>query len=134
MFLFFLFLLLLQITVQTLSLVSPLLPSLCLRVKLFLLAVGFEVHSEIIELLCPCEILRFFLFLFKKFVGPVVSTEEILFFLIFRFLMFDSAAEMLLLFLMNPNVSILKIDQGSFLIGGKKMIFPIIINPLERLN
>ena len=119
---------------QTLSLVSPLLPSLCLRVKLFLLAVGFEVHSEIIELLCPCEILRFFLFLFKKFVGPVVSTEEILFFLIFRFLMFDSAAEMLLLFLMNPNVSILKIDQGSFLIGGKKMIFPIIINPLERLN
>ena len=119
---------------QTLSLVSPLLPSLSLRIKLFLLAVGFEIHPEIIELLCSCKILRLFLFFFKKFIGSVVGIDKILLFLIFSFLMFDSTAKMFLMFFMNPNISILKIDQWSLLISGKKMIFSIIINPLERFN
>lgn len=70
---------------QTLSLVSPLLPLLCLRVKLFIFGGGLQVHFQVIELLASFEILRILLLLLEKMIGAVVSIIHTLFILIFRF-------------------------------------------------
>lgn len=52
----------------------------------------------------------------------------------FRLIMFDGAAEMFFMLLVDTNIIVVKIDQRSLLICGKKVVFPVIVDPLERFN
>lgn len=73
---FFVLVVLLGFSVQTVGLVSSLLTTFSLRVELFLFAVGFEVHSQIIELLGPSETLRVLLFLLKELIRSILGVSK----------------------------------------------------------
>jgi hypothetical protein len=48
--------------------------------------------------------------------------------------MFDGAAEMFLMLFVDSNVVVVKVDQRSFLVRCKEVIFSVIVDPFERLN
>ena len=131
MLIIFLLLMVLGVTMKTMRLIPALLPPLRLRIKLLLLGIWLEVHSKIIKLLLPSEVLRLLLLLLKKFIWPILSLMKSLFFFNLILLMLNSTTKMFLMFFMYPYVIIIKINQRSFFIISKKVILPIIINPLK---
>ena len=114
--------------------VSALLTPLGSRIKLFLFIARFQIHSEVVKFLCSREVLGLLLFLLKELVRSILSADELFLLLELRLIMFDGAAEMFLMLLVDSNVVVVKVDQRSFLIRCKEVIFPVIIDPFERLN
>lgn len=57
-----------------------------------------------------------------------------LLFLNFRFIMFDGTAQMFLMLFIDSNIIVIQVNQRSFLVRSKEMIFSIIVNSFERLH
>jgi hypothetical protein len=78
--------------------------------------------------------LRLLLFLFKELVRSILSADELFLLFELRLIMFDGAAEMFLMLFVDSNVVVVKVDQRSFLVRCKEVIFSVIVDPFERLN
>ena len=136
MLLILLALILFWITMQTVSLISAFLTTFGLRIELLLLAIWFKVHSKVIKLFCSCKVLRLFLFFLKEFIWSVLSVYHIFPLLYLLLLLLDSTTEMFFMFfiILDSDIIIIKINEWSFLIGSKKVIFLLIIDSFERLD
>jgi len=135
---FIISLVLFRITMQTLRLVSSLLPFFCFWIKLFFLYAGFQVHSEIIESLASLQKLWIFFLLFKKVIWPIMSLNKVLriFFLNFWFFLDYCATEMLLILFAFANLYlvIIEINERSFLICREEMVLLLNTGPFKRFH
>lgn len=71
----------LGVTVQAVGLVSALLPPLGFRVELLLFAVGLQIHSQVIKLLGPSEVLGIFFVFLEELIRSILGADKVLFIL-----------------------------------------------------